>query len=113
MDKLKAEFEELYYNTHNPKDCSCGNVGWTVGTHINGYGEAEPVQIQCEYCYCEPDSRFNCEQRFNALWDFIESHLQQAEDRGRVEENKHWIKEMEKFAGMTFSNRISELTKGE
>lgn len=40
-------------------DCpNCPNQGWLEGTAGNG----DPIQCQCQFCYCEPRSRFNVEK---------------------------------------------------
>jgi len=43
------------------KDCSnCPNQGWWQGVNRN---TGEPEQVQCEYCYTDPNSVFNVRNR--------------------------------------------------
>jgi hypothetical protein len=48
------------------QDCPhCDNVGWYVGhlTTHNEYGEQIQIQVQCEWCYTNPNSKFNLNEK--------------------------------------------------
>jgi hypothetical protein len=40
---------------------NCNNVGWYVMADTNG----EPEQVQCQFCYTEPNSVFNVVNALN------------------------------------------------
>ncbi len=54
-------------------DCpSCPNQGWYSGTD---FSHQQEIQVQCEFCYREPKSRFN-------LMNDISSSLQEVYNNG-------------------------------
>jgi hypothetical protein len=89
-EKLKAEFEEVYNSLHSPKDCPCGNVGWYVRENRVS---REPEQIQCEFCYCESNSKFNCGQRLNEIFNWFIQKLKSAVEEAEGKPLKYPIED--------------------
>ncbi len=59
LDGLKTQVRIPFNPQLDLLDCPAGNnEGWDVGTF-----DGEPVQEQCEFCYCEPRSVFNAIQK--------------------------------------------------
>lgn len=54
-DALTAE-KEMSRRLAEAKSCNCGDVGFFIYVP---YSDAEPKQEQCEFCYTDPNSRFN------------------------------------------------------
>jgi len=45
------------------KSCSCGDKGYFVSENLYNH---EPELIQCEFCYTNPNSRFNVIKKIKA-----------------------------------------------
>ena len=50
---------------HLWEDCDCGNVGWYADCCHNEFDQWQE-QVQCEFCYTNPNSVFNQQQLINA-----------------------------------------------
>jgi len=67
MEKI-ADIVEMFGD-----DCKyCENYGWTAehdpnDPHENGCSVNCPIQVQCEFCYTNPKSKFNLQQKLNDL----------------------------------------------
>ena len=47
-----------YKNANKCPNPNCNNDGYTIDCDFNG----DPQQIQCEFCYTKPNSKFNTER---------------------------------------------------
>jgi len=63
-EQLKTVCDELVSSKKCP---NCDDVGWFMELRRTTFGEPEPEQRQCEFCYLDPKSRFNTLNTYNSL----------------------------------------------
>ena len=110
IEKLLKEFTDKY-----GLDCSnCNNVGWYSGTDFthkqeDRFEEPQEVQVQCEFCYTEPRSKFNLE---NDLKELLKANPLGCEVMPKIAETLHKDLEIEMYGkiikGMLNGEQVSE-----
>ena len=70
------KIEELadVFGLECPSSSNCGNLGTLTVADING----DPEPEQCEFCYCEPKSKFNLLGR---VTDLIQQAVEEQKEK--------------------------------